>query len=318
MKTTLIAGGAGFIGRHLCKELLNNNNKIICIDNLVTGNLDNINEFINNDNFIFINCDIRYDIILGDNIENIDEIYNFACIASPDKYKIYSIETLQTCFIGTENLLKLAIKYNSKFLFASTSEIYGDPLIHPQPESYYGNVNTVGERSCYDEGKRVGETLVYEYRKKFNLDAKIIRIFNTYGPYMNINDGRVITNFINQIKNNEKIKIYGDGTQTRSFCYIDDLVNGIINMMNSTEIGPINLGNPNCEFTLNDLVKIYEKIINKKLDIEYLNSTENDPKQRKPNINKAIEKINFKPIVDIEDGLRKTIKFYNYNFFIKT
>jgi len=310
MKTILIAGGAGFIGRHLCKELLNDNNKIICIDNLITGNLDNIIEFINNDNFTFINHDIRNDIILGDNIENIDEIYNFACIASPDKYKIYSIETLQTCFIGTENLLKLAVKYKSKFLFASTSEIYGDPLIHPQTESYYGNVNTVGERSCYDEGKRVGETLVYEYRKKFNLDAKIIRIFNTYGPYMNINDGRVITNFINQIKNNEKIRIYGDGNQTRSFCYVDDLVNGIINMMNSIELGPINLGNPNCEFTLNELVKIYEKIIDKKLDIEYLDGTENDPKQRKPNIDKAIEKLKFKPIINIEDGLQKTIKFY--------
>lgn len=309
MKVILIAGGAGFIGRHLCKKLLNDNNKIICIDNLVTGNLDNIIEFIENDNFIFINHDIRNDIIL-DNIYNIDEIYNLACIASPDKYKIYSIETLQTCFIGTEKLLNLAVKYNSKFLFASTSEIYGDPLIHPQPESYYGNVNTVGERSCYDEGKRVGETLVYEYRKRFNIDTKIIRIFNTYGPYMNINDGRVITNFINQIKNSEKIKIYGDGTQTRSFCYVDDLVNGIINMMNSLENGPINLGNPNCEFTLNDLVKIYEKIFDKKLEIDYLDSTENDPKQRKPNIDKAIDKLNFKPIINIEEGLRKTIYFY--------
>lgn len=309
MKIILIAGGAGFLGRHLCKKLLEDNNKIICIDNLVTGKLDNINEFISNNNFTFINCDIRYDILL-DNIESIDEIYNFACIASPDKYKIYSIETLQTCFNGTENLLKLAKKYNAKFLFASTSEVYGDPNIHPQPESYYGNVNTVGERSCYDEGKRVGETLVYEYNKKFNLDTKIIRIFNTYGPYMDINDGRVITNFINQIKNNEKIKIYGDGTQTRSFCYVDDLINGIISMMNSHEKGPINLGNPNCEFTLNELVKIYENIINKKLDVEYLNYTENDPKQRKPNIDKAIQKLNFNPIIDINKGLKNTIKFY--------
>ena len=221
MKIILIAGGAGFLGRHLCKKLLENNNKIICIDNLITGKIENISEFIENDKFIFINHDIRYDIIL-ENINYIDEIYNLACIASPDKYKIYPIETLETCFYGNQNLLKLAQKYNSKFLFTSTSEVYGDPLIHPQNESYNGNVNTVGERSCYDEGKRVGETLVYEYRKKFNLNAKIIRIFNTYGPYMDINDGRVITNFIKQINNNENIKIYGDGKQTRSFCYVDD------------------------------------------------------------------------------------------------
>ena len=310
----LVAGGAGFIGRNLIKKLLENNTFfIICIDNFITGNLNNIREFIDNNNFIYYNIDIINNIELNNILEKykiINEIYNLACIASPDNYKKYSIETLKTCFQGNLNLLELSKKYNSKYLFTSTSEVYGDPLIHPQTEDYFGNVNIIGERSCYDEGKRISETIIYEYRKLFNINAKIVRIFNTYGPYMDINDGRVITNFIKQINNNENIKIYGDGKQTRSFCYVDDLIIGIINMMESSEYGPINLGNPNCEFTLNQLVEIYEKIINKKLNIEYLEFTENDPKQRKPNINKAIERINFNPIINLEEGLKKTIKFY--------
>lgn len=306
-KIILIAGGAGFLGRHLCKKLLeNSNNKIICMDNLITGNINNIEEFINNKNFKFINFNINNKIFLP----HVDQIYNLACIASPDKYKIYSIETLETCFIGTTNLLQLAKKHNAKFLFTSTSEIYGDPLVHPQPEEYYGNVNTVGERSCYDEGKRVCETLIYEYRKKFNLDLKIVRLFNTYGPYMDINDGRVITNFIKQIKNNENLKIYGNGNQTRSFCYISDIINGLVSMMNSSESGPINLGNPNCEFTLNELVKIFEKIMGKKLNIDYIDSMQDDPQQRKPVIDKAKSLLNFNPVIDIEEGLLLTMKYF--------
>ena len=307
MTKVIIAGGAGFLGRHLCKKLLEKNYFVICLDNLVSGDLSNIIEFMDNKNFTFYNHDITNIIHFND----IDEIYNLACIASPDLYKKKSIETLFTCFIGNKNLLDLAVKNNAKYLFTSTSEVYGDPLIHPQSEEYFGNVNTVGERSCYDEGKRVSETLIYEYNKKFNLDTKIVRIFNTYGPYMNINDGRVITNFIKKIMNNEKIQIYGTGKQTRSFCYVDDLVEVIISMMESKEKGPINIGNPNCEFTLNELVKVFEKVLNVKLEVEYLDSTENDPQQRKPIIEKAIKKLNFNPKINLEDGILKT-----YNYFI--
>lgn len=307
-KTAIVAGGAGFLGRHLCKRLLGMNYNVICIDNLVSSNIKNITEFLNNPHFTFY----IYDITNPIDFNNIDEIYNLACIASPDLYKIKSIETLLTCFVGNKNLLDLALKNNAKYLFTSTSEVYGDPLVHPQPEEYYGNVNTVGERSCYDEGKRVSETLIYEYTKKYNLDTKIVRIFNTYGPYMSINDGRVITNFIKQIIKKEKIQIYGTGQQTRSFCYVDDLIDGIILMMNSSEKGPINIGNPNCEFTLNELVSIFEKVLDIKLDVEYLPRTENDPQKRKPNIDKAIEKLGFRPKIDLKAGIMHT-----YNYFMK-
>ena len=303
----LITGGAGFIGRHLCKKLLENEeNEIICVDNLITGNLQNIKEFENNQKFTFINHDITEPI----EFSNINEIYHLACIASPDKYKIYSLETLNTCFIGTKNILNLAKQHNAKLLFTSTSEIYGDPIVHPQPEEYFGNVNTMGERSCYDEGKRIGETLIYEYRNKFNLDLKVVRLFNTYGPYMDINDGRVITNFIKQIINKDILYIYGNGNQTRSFCYIDDMIFGLISMMKSEQLGPINLGNPHCEFTLNELVKVFEKIINYKLDVKYIEPTQNDPKQRKPNITKANLLLDFFPTINCEDGIKKTIEYF--------
>ena len=307
-KKIIVAGGAGFLGRHLCKKLLNKGHHVICIDNLVSGNKNNILEFISNENFSFHLHDITKPIEFND----VDEIYNLACIASPDLYKKKSLETLSTCFEGSKNLLDLALANKAKYLFTSTSEVYGDPLIHPQPEEYFGNVNTVGERSCYDEGKRVAESLVYEYNKKYNLNTKIVRIFNTYGPYMNIDDGRVITNFIKRILNKEKIQIYGSGNQTRSFCYVDDLIEGIVNMMESQEKGPINIGNPNCEFSLNELVNIFEKVLNDKLEVEYLDATENDPQQRKPVIDKAKQKLNFEPKIHLEEGILKT-----YNYFVE-
>jgi len=305
----LVTGGAGFLGRHICKKLLENQqttNKVICMDNLVTGKYSNIEEFVGNPNFKFVNFDIKNKIFLP----QVDKIYHLACIASPDKYKQYSIETLVTSFIGTKNILDLAKKHNAKLLFTSTSEVYGDPLVHPQPEEYFGNVNTVGERSCYDEGKRVAETLIYEYRKKFNLDLKIVRLFNTYGPYMDLNDGRVITNFINQIISGENLKIYGDGSQTRSFCYVDDMIEGLISMMESSELGPINLGNPNCEFTLNELIKVFEKVVSKNLSVDYSDATENDPKQRKPDITKAQQLLGFDPKIGTEEGIQKTMSYF--------
>lgn len=303
----LVTGGAGFLGRHLCKRLLESpKNKVICMDNLISGKMENIEEFISNSNFKFVQFDIKNKIFLP----QVDEIFHLACIASPDKYKTYSIETLITSFQGTKNVLDLAKKHGTKLLFTSTSEVYGDPLVHPQPETYYGNVNTVGERSCYDEGKRVAETLIYEYRKKFGLDLKIVRLFNTYGPYMDLDDGRVITNFIKQYKKGEPFKICGDGSQTRSFCYVDDMITALTSMMQSNEAGPINLGNPNCEFTLNALFILFEKITGKNLDVEYIAATENDPKQRKPDITLAFEKLNFSPKIEIKDGIQKTMEYF--------
>ena len=308
----LVTGGAGFLGRHLCGKLLSNPlNQVICLDNLITGKELNIKEFISNPNFQFIKFDIteKIDLIidlLNDlKIKHIDSIYNLASLASPDKYKAYPIETIMVNFMGTKNVLDLARVHNSKVLLTSTSEVYGDPQIHPQPEEYYGNVNTVGERSCYDESKRLAETLMYEYRKLYHLDTKIVRLFNTYGPYMDERDGRVITNFIYKIKNNEPLEIYGSGEQTRSFCYVDDLVDGLVRMMDSQEAGPINLGNPNCEFTLNQLVKTLEKITGNELKVKYLPGTENDPKCRKPSIDKAIGKLNWYPLINLEEGLNK-------------
>lgn len=309
-KVILVTGGAGFLGRHLCKKLLTeSSNKVICLDNLITGSYSNIEEFISNDNFRFVQFDIQYKMFFP----HIDEIYHLACIASPDKYKKYSIETLTTCFQGTKNILELAKTHKAKVLYTSTSEVYGDPLIHPQIEEYFGNVNTLGERSCYDEGKRVAETLVYEYHHKFDVDCKIVRLFNTYGPYMNLNDGRVITNFINCILQNKELVIYGDGSQTRSFCFVDDMIIGLVNMMKSQEFGPINLGNPDCEFTLNYLVQIFEEIIQKKLQVKHIDFTENDPKMRRPDIEKAKNKLDFNPKISIKDGLVKTIDFFVKN-----
>lgn len=267
---------------------------------------------LQNNRFFFNEYDITSINTIKDlDFIKIDEIYHLASIASPPKYKKNPIETLMVGFQGTKNILDLAVKNKAKFLFTSTSEVYGDPLIHPQHEEYFGNVNTVGERSCYDESKRVAETLIYEYNRLYNLNTKIVRIFNTYGPNMDINDGRVITNFIHKINLGEPLTIYGDGNQTRSFCYVDDMIEGLYSMMKSKEKGPINIGNPYCEFTLNELVKTFEIITNKTLKVNFLNSSENDPKQRKPVIEKANRILRWDPKIGLEEGLIKTMKFLN-------
>ena len=306
-KIILVTGGAGFVGRHLCGELLKiPTNKVICLDNLITGKESNIDEFKLNPNFKFLKFDITKKIFLP----HVDEIYHLASIASPEKYKRYPIETIMVNFQGTKNVLDLAKTHNAKILVTSTSEVYGEPFVHPQPEEYYGNVNIVGERSCYDESKRVAETLVYEYRKVYNLNTKIVRLFNTYGPYMCENDGRVITNFIKKIKKNEPIEIYGDGEQRRSFGYIDDIISGIVKMMDSNECGPLNLGNPHCEVTLNKLVEIFEAKIGKKIEVLYLPKTENDPSKRAPVIDKANHQLNWYPQVTIEEGIDKMMHWF--------
>ena len=307
MKTALVTGGAGFIGCHLCQRLLDDGYRVICMDNLITGSPNNIHEMYSHPHFTFLLFDINQTICIAGPI---DEIYHLASIASPEKYKKYPIKTLLTSLTGTLNVLDLCRAKNAKLLYTSTSEVYGDPLQHPQTEEYYGNVNTVGERSCYDEGKRVGETLLYEYKKNYNLDVKIVRLFNTYGPKMNIEDGRVVTNFIRSYKNNEDISVYGSGNQTRSFCYIDDTIHGILSMMKSPHFGPINIGNPYNELSINKLVELFENITSIKLNVVYLPETENDPKIRNPDITKAIELLNWKPLIPLEVGIRNTIAHF--------
>ena len=307
MKTALVTGGAGFIGCHLCQRLLDDGYRVICMDNLITGSPNNIHEMYSHPHFTFLLFDINQTICIAGPI---DEIYHLASIASPEKYKKYPIKTLLTSLTGTLNILDLCRAKNAKLLYTSTSEVYGDPLQHPQTEEYYGNVNTVGERSCYDEGKRVGETLLYEYKKNYNLDVKIVRLFNTYGPKMNIEDGRVVTNFIRSYKNNQDISVYGSGNQTRSFCYIDDTIHGILSMMKSPHFGPINIGNPYNELSINKLVELFENITHIKLNVVYLPETENDPKIRNPDITKAIELLNWKPLIPLEVGIRNTIAHF--------
>lgn len=312
MKTILIVGGCGFIGTNLCIRLLNENNKIICVDNLYSSKIKNIESCMNNENFTFI----KHNIIEPLSIDNeIDEIYHLACPASPQIYQKDPVYTLKTNFIGTMNLLELARVKSAKILLTSTSEIYGEPLVSPQPETYRGNVNTIGIRSCYDEGKRIAETLFMDYHNKYNIQTRIVRIFNTYGPYMDICDGRVITNFISQILNCEPITIYGNGRQTRSFQYIDDLLDGMIKLMASEYIYPINIGNPN-EITINQLATILReltcnelKIINKPLPLD-------DPTNRNPNIELAKKILNWEPQVELRTGLIKTINYLQNSIFI--
>lgn len=315
MRNIVVTGGAGFLGRHICERMLDLPEvHVFCIDNLITGYLKNISEFQKNSRFSFIEHDITQELTIliekGILPSEIDSIYHLACIASPPVYKEYSIETLMTSFVGTKSVLDLARHTNAKVLFTSTSEVYGDPKVHPQPEEYFGNVNTVGERSCYDEGKRVAESLIYEYRQRYNLDLKIVRIFNTYGPYMDINDGRVITNFIKQIMLDKPLIIYGDGSQGRSFCYVDDMIDGLIAMMNSKEQGPINIGNPYNEFTLNELVQEFEIVVERQLSVKFIEATENDPKQRKPDISKANTLLSWQPKIKLEQGIKSTMLYF--------
>ena len=307
----LITGGCGFIGTNLCIKLQREGHNVICIDSLEFSSYDNIKDLIDLPNFKFIKHDIT-DSFITLNIDEIDQIYHLACPASPTNYQKNPIKTIKTCTIGTINVLEYARLKNARVLLSSTSEVYGDPEISPQIQEYWGNVNPIGIRSCYDEGKRIAETIMMEYNRKYNIETRIVRIFNTYGPYLSPNDGRVVSNFIIQALNNKDITIYGDGSQTRSFCYIDDLIDGLIKLMNSNYKLPINMGNPN-EITINELVKIILKIFNKDLNIIYHELPQDDPKRRKPNINKAKKYLNWEPKIGLEEGLKKMLEFYIFN-----
>ena len=306
-KNILVTGGAGFIGSHLCKYLINLGQKVICLDNLFTGSLSNIQGVYNHPNFEFVNHDITEPYFR----ENIDEIYNLACPASPIHYQHNPIKTVKTCTIGVINMLGLAKKNNAKILQASTSEVYGDPNIHPQNEIYNGNVNPIGPRSCYDEGKRCSETLFMDYNREHKLKIKIIRIFNTFGPNMATNDGRVVSNFILQAISGNDLTIYGDGTQTRSFQYIDDLIEAMIKTMNTDNdfLGPLNIGNPN-EITMNKLASIILSLTDSKSKISYKELPQDDPKRRRPDIKLAKINLGWEPNYSLEEGLSKTINYF--------
>lgn len=308
MKRIIVTGGAGFVGSHLVDRLLAEGNHVIAVDNLLTGSKNNIAHLEGNENFEFIQHDITEPLeIDGD----IDQIFNLACPASPVHYQTDPIHTLRTCFIGTTNMIELALSKNARFLQASTSEVYGNPEVHPQVEEYLGNVSTLGPRACYDEGKRVAETLCADYKRTKGLDLKIIRIFNTYGPRMARNDGRVVSNFIVQAVEGTDITIYGDGSQTRSFCFVSDLVDGIYKMMNSADdiMGPINLGNPD-EYTVADFSDIVIELTGTESKKVHEGMPVDDPTRRKPDITKAKELLGWEPTVSLKDGLIKTIEYF--------
>lgn len=305
MKKIIITGGAGFIGSHLCEKLLSQGNEIICIDNFFTGSKKNIEHLKDNKNLKLIKHDVE-------NTYNFsaDEIYNLACPAAPIWYQKNPIKTIKTNILGAINGLELAKKLKCPILQASTSEVYGDPEIHPQTENYFGNVNPIGIRACYDEGKRCAETLFFDYAREHNIDIKVVRIFNTYGPRMALDDGRVVSNFIIQALRNDNITMHGDGSQTRSFCYVDDLVDGLIAMMESDKFtGPVNMGNPK-EFTIKQLADLIIKLTDSNSKIIYENFRSDDPMQRNPNITLAKEKLIWGPSIGLEEGLKKTIKYF--------
>ena len=306
MKRILVTGGAGFIGSHLCTKLVEEGNDVICLDNFFTGSKGNIEGLLDYHNFELIRHDVTEPILL-----EVDQIYNLACPASPVHYQYNPVKTIKTSVIGATNMLGLAKRVKARILQASTSEIYGNPTVHPQPEEYWGNVNPIGIRSCYDEGKRVAETLFFDYHRQNDVDIKVIRIFNTYGPNMNANDGRVVSNFIVQALKGEDITIYGDGTQTRSFCYVDDLVEGMIRMMNSRDgfTGPVNLGNPG-EFTMLELAEKVIELTGSESNIVHKELPADDPTQRKPVIDLAKKELNWEPMIMLDEGLVRTIKYF--------
>ena len=302
----LITGGAGFIGSHLCRKLLKGGNRVICVDNFITGFRKNIEELESNPNFKLIEQDISNPLYIK---EDLDWVLHFASLASPKHYLNYPIKTLKSGLLGTHNCLGIAKERGAKFFLASTSEVYGDPLVHPQPEEYWGNVNSIGVRSCYDESKRGAEALTYAYMRQHNLDVRVVRIFNTYGSNMHPDDGRVVSNFIVQALKGENLTVYGEGQQSRSFCYVDDLVEGIIKMMNIDYKLPLNLGNP-VEFKISELADLVLKLTGSKSKIEKMALPEDDPKQRQPDISKVKKMIGWQPQVPLQEGLKKTIEYF--------
>ena len=306
MKRILITGGAGFIGSHLCERLLNEGNEVICLDNFFTGSKENIRHLLDNSRFELVRHDVT-----NEYYAEVDQIYNLACPASPPHYQYNPIKTIKTSILGTMNMLGAAKRCKATILQASTSEVYGDPKVHPQTEDYWGNVNPIGIRSCYDEGKRCAETLMMDYHRQNGVNTRIVRIFNTYGPNMDMNDGRVVSNFIVQALKGEDITIYGDGTQTRSFCYVSDLVEGMIRMMNNSQnaIGPVNLGNPS-EFTIGDFAKLVIKMTNSNSKLVYQPLPKDDPCRRRPDIGEAKKLLDWEPAVSVEEGLAKTIEYF--------
>ena len=305
-KRILITGGAGFLGSHLCEALLKQSHEVICADNFYTGRRANIAHLVSNPMFEILRHDICFPLYV-----EVDQIYNLACPASPIHYQFDPVQTTKTSVHGAINMLGLAKRVKARILQASTSEVYGDPSVHPQQESYWGNVNPIGSRSCYDEGKRCAETLFFDYRRQHNLSIKVARIFNTYGPRMHPNDGRVVSNFIMQALRNKDITIFGDGNQTRSFCYVDDLIDGLIKLMDSSDefAGPVNLGNPT-EITILALARKVIELTGSKSEIIYKSLPEDDPRQRQPAINLAKEQLGWEPKTELEDGLRKTIEYF--------
>lgn len=305
-KRVLVTGGAGFLGSHLCDHLLKKKHYVVCVDNFFTGVKDNILHLLNNPRFEVIRHDVTFPLYI-----EVDEIYNLACPASPIHYQHDPVQTTKTSVHGAINMLGLAKRVNAKILQASTSEVYGDPDVHPQPESYWGRVNPIGIRSCYDEGKRCAETLFFDYNRQHKLKIRVARIFNTYGPKMHPNDGRVVSNFIMQALNNKSITVFGDGSQSRSFCYVDDLVTGLVELMDTDDefAGPVNLGNP-CEFTILDLANKIIELTESQSDIILKPIPSDDPKQRKPDISLARKKLGWEPKVNLEEGLLKTIQYF--------
>jgi UDP-glucuronate decarboxylase len=307
LKNILITGGAGFLGSHLCERLVNDGHEVLCVDNCFTGNKQNIMHLMDSSRFEFIRHDITFPLYL-----EVDEIYNLACPASPVHYQHDPVQTTKTTVHGAINMLGLAKRIQAKILQASTSEVYGDPSVHPQPETYWGNVNPVGIRSCYDEGKRCAETLFFDYRRQHKLGIKVARIFNTYGPRMHPDDGRVVSNFIVQALKNKPITVYGDGSQTRSFCYVDDMIEGFVKLMGTDDsfTGPVNLGNPG-EFTILELAEQILEMTGSKSEIQFNPLPHDDPKQRKPDISLAGKKLSWQPKVKLQEGLVKTIQYFD-------